>query len=475
MDINNSKFINQFLTTECKQVDNVINTIVAELQPYLHKRSFQKKKDMLRIIILNFIECRRRGFVLAVSLGRYHYEDLNYNTLNCYTYRTVKQLIDALLKTGFIEKIKHVFKGKGDERNKSTKIMPEVKLSRLLYSLPHDFKITAKYPDPVFKRDEEGTMFKISNRNKIANEMRKFLKANWNPFIMHHDIFFDNSLIQGEDFLLFNEKEQNFLRGIYEASKLQVADIEDINCNNGEDRGYIDNNTLSYIGTLAKKTAGTLDLKALIDSTLHNCYKERRVSLSNGRFYTSGFGFQNIPSGVRKYITINGNRCTELDFKALHPTLLYLLEGSTCPADAYVVNEKEQPQLRKAVKFFLLILINAKNRREAIYAFNEKQPDLYNIAVKEYGSIDNFYNVIADFHKPINKYFCSDYGVKLQEIDGQIIFKTLQEFYIRKIPVLPIHDSVIVPKEHYQTAIEILANSFCAVAGEYPIEIDVKY
>ena len=52
-----------------------------------------------------------------------------------------------------------------------------------------------------------------------------------------------------------------------------------------------------------------------------------------GRFYRAWW--HNVPSGYRRYITIDGKRSCEYDYSQLHPHMVYFLRGERWEEDAY--------------------------------------------------------------------------------------------------------------------------------------------
>ena len=64
---------------------------------------------------------------------------------------------------------------------------------------------------------------------------------------------------------------------------------------------------------------------------------------------------------LRKRIMIGGEPVVEIDFKTLHPAILYAQADARLPADAYAVDGWP----RALVKVALLVLINARNRASA--------------------------------------------------------------------------------------------------------------
>ena len=86
-----------------------------------------------------------------------------------------------------------------------------------------------------------------------------------------------------------------------------------------------------------------------------------------GRFY--GAWWEYIPKNFRRYVTINGQPTVEVDFKEIHPRLLYALAGVTPPDDLYDlgirdpnipydVTKGHYKKQREIIKKFINALIN---------------------------------------------------------------------------------------------------------------------
>ena len=77
-----------------------------------------------------------------------------------------------------------------------------------------------------------------------------------------------------------------------------------------------------------------------------------------GRFY--GGWWQNIPSGYRGLITIDGKRTTEFDCGSLHPTLLYAQEGLTLSQKAYDIGIGKCDEHRDVIKQLFNAMVQMK-------------------------------------------------------------------------------------------------------------------
>jgi len=202
--------------------------------------------------------------------------------------------------------------------------------------------------------------------------------------------------------------------------------------------------------------------------TVFNKVKGEKLWTCGGRLYTTGpMGYLNkLTRAERKTITIDSAETVEPDFKALHPCMLYALEGRQwdLDKDPYVVFKKQPKKIRSAVKLAFNALINAQNKNSAVKACNYelspknktggwKNEDACREANRIKRVLDShdlsFSAIIARIrkvHRPIAKYFESGIGLHLQNIDGKIALEICYTLATEKIVVLPVHDSFIVQK-----------------------------
>lgn len=210
-----------------------------------------------------------------------------------------------------------------------------------------------------------------------------------------------------------------------------------------------------------------------------------------GRIYNTAGGVQVKNEEQRSYMKINGEEIVELDFKAMHPSLLYEQEyeensediddwiknswnGEYNPYGAKMpflkVNQdkveafkntfglaKYDP-IRNLNKHALMVSLNAKTYQKAYVQVTEEfradqlewDKDL-NKDAKFYGieSVGNFpghtvCQAVAAHNKPIAKYFFKDQGIKMQYLDSEIVADVLNRLLMEDEVLLPEHDSVIV-------------------------------
>ena len=179
-----------------------------------------------------------------------------------------------------------------------------------------------------------------------------------------------------------------------------------------------------------------------------------------GRFYRGWW--QNIPKEFRPLICINGDFTTEMDYSAIHPTLLYALEGKEMPyEDPYVCGLLTE-ELRSVTKRAFNILFNAADREQAVKAIRN-QSLLQNSSSNGFHDEQTLIDLIYDSHSLIGSYFGSGYGVKLQYLDSEIA----EAVMLRMLPepCLPVHDSFIVRVGQTSKLKQIMDEEFEAATG----------
>jgi hypothetical protein len=162
----------------------------------------------------------------------------------------------------------------------------------------------------------------------------------------------------------------------------------------------------------------------------------------HGRFYCAP---QNIPSGARRNMLINGEPCVELDYSAMHPTLAYSVAGIRMDRDPYEVGNAysagEPGRTRKHIKLGLLIVLNARDPDSAVRALARHGREIGITHVKAKAIV----NAIFDRHDAIRGMLCNDWGIRLMNIDSTIMIGVMNALVDQGIPAIPVHDSVLLP------------------------------
>ncbi len=201
-----------------------------------------------------------------------------------------------------------------------------------------------------------------------------------------------------------------------------------------------------------------------IGKRLYRVFNDRTFQ-HGGRFY--GGWWQNAKRGFRPSITINGERTVEVDYKGLHPAILFLRNGLSVPDDPYalVPGADSDDEIRELAKKTFLALLNAQS--------------LHTVEPKNF-SPDRFGMTKAEFRKQVMAafpmlpgVFGSGIGVTLQRQDSDLAARVMMRFIEEGIPILPIHDSFIVARRHTNKLIDTMKGIFMQEYG-IGIEVSVK-
>jgi hypothetical protein len=163
-----------------------------------------------------------------------------------------------------------------------------------------------------------------------------------------------------------------------------------------------------------------------------------------GRFYAQGGGWQSMKKEARKQIAIAGESVVEIDYRTLHPAILYAKAGAPLPKDCYAIDGWPRPLVKTA----LLVLINAKNRASARLAIAHHNTMAAIATPGSHGAMAAAARLIDDVkrvHRPIAWAFHTDKGAELMNIDSHLA-ETVMHLMLRQgVVVLPVHDSFLVP------------------------------
>jgi len=176
-----------------------------------------------------------------------------------------------------------------------------------------------------------------------------------------------------------------------------------------------------------------------------------------GRFH-GGF-WQLIDAELRKEILINDEPTIEQDFSGLHVNLCYGLKKIACPLDdPYALDPVlgNDPIIQRAwVKTLALTALNADSEASAFKAFRHQMVERFkkekNREAAQLGKalkdkqLNRLLKAFKEKHSQIEDMICSDQGVKLMNIDGNITAKIIKHFTKKQVPILSVHDSYITP------------------------------
>ncbi|AOQ26853.1 hypothetical protein [Vibrio phage S4-7] len=198
-----------------------------------------------------------------------------------------------------------------------------------------------------------------------------------------------------------------------------------------------------------------------------------------GRIYSFG-SFQTMQSHLREIITIDGQSCTEVDIKANHISMMYLLEGIRLEKDfdCYHINLQEYiyPDIRNLCKMAVMCMINCKSSVGAAKALKKivyddsKDKEPYLSPFHNEG--DTFYravvNLLTKKHDRLEFFKRGEVlWKKLQRLDSRIMEGVLSHFTEKGEVVLGWHDSWVVRKPLKDELVEVIKDSWFKVFGTY--------
>ena len=202
---------------------------------------------------------------------------------------------------------------------------------------------------------------------------------------------------------------------------------------------------------------GHFTLSGSINYTAQSRIFNRESFSMGGRFY--GGPWNNMNKVIRKKFIINEEPVARVDYVGIHIKLLYHLKNKTqFNKECYVYDKVDNNEDRTRMKFIALIIINAKNRREGVYAINQKLKSLglYQSNYKTNKLIDIFF----EYHKAISNYFFKDCGVELQRYDSTIMYNVLKKLTKMRIPAISVHDEVIAPVKFKDVVKKVMLNEY---------------
>lgn len=195
-----------------------------------------------------------------------------------------------------------------------------------------------------------------------------------------------------------------------------------------------------------------------------------------GRFYRHWA--QGVPRELRRFIRINGEPVMELDYKAIHPTLLYAERGLAIEGEVYVPFGWPYA-FRPVFKLLMLAAINAddldnavKGARHGIYRNPELMAAFPECLTNRW--LVPAFEALAHLHKPIADEFFNGAGLRLQRKDSEIAERVMLTLLDRGVVSVPIHDSFLVAHPHTDALREVMLATSKDVSG-VTIQVDEKW
>lgn len=210
-----------------------------------------------------------------------------------------------------------------------------------------------------------------------------------------------------------------------------------------------------------KLTVGNIEIYPA-QLSLTRIFSKGKLELG-GRLYSV---IQGLKKEVRKHINLNDEPTIEVDYWSIHPYLAYHSRGLDYSGeDPYVVDGSE----RDTVKTAFNIMINRKGtggKKSAAKTLSEE----LEMSLEEAERLEE---AIKALHSPIAELFNSGAGLALQRQDSDIALEVIRYFIDRNIPIIPIHDSFIVPVRYTEDLLLVMRDCYTKVlyGSEPPLDI----
>lgn len=387
-----------------RNVEEVLTEIKTSIQTHIKRTKTKDKADInrvFRLIIGNFIYLTYERKLLTIPNSSELFLPESRLAKLFLKRQATRDVVEGLVKEGYIKLNKKGLKVTQEANN----YIPTDKLRRLL--IPLIYCVVEEYEDSKFKEY-------IEFKEESAKERKTRIKKEKN--------------------FTQQEKEQSAL--LRSANTMRSSTLPD-------DHPEVVN--LRKVNNFLK------DVTYALKSPIKLIYL--RDFLHSGRLYTA---IQNLPmrkAEVRINTLINGETVVEIDFSASFARIAAAINGKKeLPEDPYTDVAKMAGVTRGQVKFLITRAIGNNNRR---IDKKDKEEPKNSISKDERTRIENatlklFPEVYAAF------YVKHEASASLyQSIEGQVLLKTMARLAELKIPALPMHDCLIVPKSNFAVA-EIL-------------------
>jgi hypothetical protein len=198
-----------------------------------------------------------------------------------------------------------------------------------------------------------------------------------------------------------------------------------------------------------------------------------------GRLY--GCWWQQTKKVLRKYITIDGQSTTEIDYGSHHIVILYSYNAIdyyadyNCYGDPYSLAGYEgRDDVREFCKVVLLACLNSKSANGAASAIRMKVSH-GELELPEGVDIATAISEFEQKHQAISEYLYSGVGMRLQLADSEIAESVIRELTSQGIPVLGIHDSFICKDEHVKVVSRIMEQKLQEYMLDFEVTPKLKY
>lgn len=357
---------------------------------------------------------------------------------------------------------------------------------QLLYSRRHgdgnlDWRNTIKFVDYL---ESEGLIINVLGKNNEFQRNSSWmiptekLRVQFEEAKMRVALKKDSSLVELRD----KDKNAKSLCRVGARKKLKLKVIS---------------NTVQDYNMLWLKHEATVGSKPVVPFCKRIFNESDGLDLG-GRWYGA---YQNMPKDLRSKILIDGQSTVEPDFKAIHYCLLYSKVGiqlDPSKDDPYAIDGFD----RKTIKIASLVLLNSDDlsrfkanitksgnpEKKKKYFDYKNQYERFLIArsegfnwdePKKHKSLKGFIEGMPDHiegselldaimlkHSKIAHFFGTpNIGLRLQNVDSEIMARAIKELTALDIPALPIHDSLRCRVSDVDLTVDAMRRAYRAITG----------
>jgi hypothetical protein len=189
-----------------------------------------------------------------------------------------------------------------------------------------------------------------------------------------------------------------------------------------------------------------------------------------GRFYTSGKAHKRA---FRQSLAVDGEPTVEVDFRSMHPRMLYHERNLAAPADAYDYPvpglEGLAPSDARAIrKSTLTIALYCKKIQKPPRALQGRLEEK-GIVLPDGVSPEDLLHAAEEAHQPILDSFYKGESVRLQYLDSVIAEEVMLKFVGVNRPCLCIHDSFLVKQADEELLTATMFDAYRRVMKHEPL------
>ena len=196
---------------------------------------------------------------------------------------------------------------------------------------------------------------------------------------------------------------------------------------------------------------------------------------SGGRFYSLDGGIQTMPSNERRQLLMSGSPVAELDYSCMHPSIIHELKNRENDVEFidpydFSVSQIEfscapKEVVRDYFKMALIIALNCKDFKSAEGALRHKFESDSKFHVLGHHFASDVLKEAYSHNLHLREYFFCDMGLFLQNIDSQIMSSLINMTNANMMPVIPVHDSVIIQEHNVKEVSEMMIDAYTRILG----------